>query len=208
MSSRRVRQHVNPLRSSLLSIDLPPLQFPAGIPLEVELGSAEAHFLMDRAVESPVGYYVGLEIRQEVIRKANNEAAARGVGDRVCSVFANISVDLPRLFPAAGVSRFFVNFPDPWFKRWQQKRRVIEPSLVDHMLGALAPAGEIYVNTDIFDLALDAMQAMEMNPQLANMISPWTFMKQSCFVARSRRERQCERENTRIWRLGYRRVSE
>src|SRR5687768_9904786 len=86
MSSRRVRQHVNPLRSSLLTIELPPLQFPAGVPLEVELGSAEAHFLMDRAVESPTGHYLGLEIRQEIIRKANNEAMARGLADRVSSV--------------------------------------------------------------------------------------------------------------------------
>lgn len=207
MSSRRVRQHVNPLRSSLLCIDLPALCLPKDVPIEVELGSAEAHFLMDRAVESPRGHYVGLEIRQEIIRKANNEARARGVGDRVVSVFANISVDLPRLFSTHSVSRFFVNFPDPWFKRWQQKRRVIEPTLVDHMLQALTPTGEIFVNTDIFDLALDAMQAMEMHDQLANLASPWTFMKQSVFAARSRRERQCEREQTKIWRLGYRRVA-
>lgn len=203
MSSRRIRQHVNPLRSTMLTIELPRLELPRGVPLEVELGSAEAHFLMDRAVEATDGHYIGVEIRQEMVRKANKEAHQRGVGGRVVSVFANISVDLPRLFADAPVSRFFVNFPDPWFKSWQHKRRVIEPALVDHMLSVLAPHGEIYVNTDIFDLALDAMAAMEINPRLRNLAGPWTFLKQSRFGARSRRERQCERDGTRIWRLGF-----
>lgn len=203
MSSRRIRQHVNPLRSTMLTIELPPLNLPTEVPLEVELGSAEAHFLMDRAVESPERHYVGVEIRQEMVRKANKEAHQRGVGGKVVSVFANISVDLPRLFARTPVSRFFVNFPDPWFKSWQHKRRVIEPALVDQMLRVLAPDGEIYVNTDIFDLALDAMLAMETHPELRNIEGPWTFLKQSRFAARSRRERQCERDDTRIWRLGF-----
>lgn len=207
MPSRRVRLHVNPLRSSMLRIELEPLALTEGTPLEVELGSAEAHFLMDRALESPHGQYVGLEIRQEIVRKANKEARVRGVHDRVQSVFANISVDLPRLFAPGSVRRFFINFPDPWFKSWQHKRRVIEPGLVDDMLRALAADGEIYVNTDIFDLALDALAAMEMNPQLENMLEPWRFLKASRFTSRSRRERQCEREGIRIWRLGFRRVS-
>jgi tRNA (guanine-N7-)-methyltransferase len=204
MSSRRVRQHVNPLRSTLLRIDVQQVSAQSGVPLEVELGSAEAHFLMDRALEQPEGRYIGIEIRQEIIRKANNEARTRGLQGRVTSVFANMSVDMQRLFAPATVTRFFVNFPDPWFKSKQHKRRVIEPALVTQMVRALAPGGEIYVNTDIFDLALDAMLAMEMCSELSNMVAPWTFMRHSPFRARSRRERQCEGEGTKIWRLGYR----
>ncbi|MCG5054055.1 MAG: tRNA (guanosine(46)-N7)-methyltransferase TrmB [Myxococcales bacterium] len=207
MSSRRVRQHVNPLRSDLLSIDdVPRVEGPPGASLEVELGSAEAHFLMDRAVETPDRHYVGIEIRIEMVHKANREAAHRGLAGKVRSVFANISVDMPRLFAPHSVSRFFVNFPDPWFKERQHKRRVIDPSLVDDMLDALVDGGEIYVNTDIFELALDAMQALEMNPGVRNVLSPWTFLRQSVFSSRSRRERQCERDGTKIWRLAYRRA--
>lgn len=207
MSLRRIRQHLNPLRSDYLCIPgLAPISAPEGIPVEVELGSAEAHFLMTRAVEDPNRRYVGVELRRDMVRWANEDAQARGVADRVVSVFANISVDLPRLFPAGRVSRFFINFPDPWFKKWQHKRRVIEPTLVDQMMCALAPDGEIFVNTDIFDLALDAMAAMEMDDRLANGVEPWTFLRQTTFSARSRREVQCETEGRKIWRLVYRRV--
>jgi transaldolase len=46
----RIRQHVNPLKSDLLDIaDVPTRGGGAGQALEVELGAAEAHFLIDRA---------------------------------------------------------------------------------------------------------------------------------------------------------------
>lgn len=207
MSSRRIRQHVNPLRSDYLTIpDVVEISPAPGAPVEVELGSAEAHFLMDRAQEAPEGYYVGIEIRRDMVKWANEDAVTRGVADRVISVFANISTDMQRLFPEGRVSRFFINFPDPWFKKWQHKRRVIEPALVDEMLRALTRTGEIYVNTDIFDLALDAMAAMEMDDRLVNVVEPWTFLRNSTFKARSRRETQCETDGTKIWRLAYRRI--
>jgi tRNA (guanine-N7-)-methyltransferase len=205
MSSRRIRHHVNPLRSTLLAIGQIDMIRPPddGRPVEVELGSGEAYFLMERAVETPNRHYVGVEIRREMVAWANEDAVTRGVADRVVSVFANMSVDMQRLFPPGLVSRFFINFPDPWFKTTQHKRRVIEPRIVDEMLRALRPDGEIFVNTDIFDLALDAMTAMEMDGRLVNAVAPWTFLRQTPFAARSRRERQCELEERKIWRLHY-----
>jgi tRNA (guanine-N7-)-methyltransferase len=199
----RIRQHVNPLRADFLHIELEPLGLPAG-PVEVELGSAEGQFLMERAVESPDRSYVGVEIRREMAALANRECARRGLA-QVRNVFANISVDLPRLFAPASVSRFFINFPDPWFKHRQRKRRVVGEELVDQLVSLLVPDGEIHVATDIFDIALDAMAVLERDSprQFRSLHAPWSFLPQSRFVARSRRERHCESEGIRIWRLAY-----
>jgi tRNA (guanine-N7-)-methyltransferase len=203
--SRRVRQHVNPLQSSYFEIPLDPLPFPPGAPIEVELGSAEALFLFGRAQEAPRGFYVGVEIRREVVVKANAAAERLGLAGQVTSVYANMSCDLPRLFPAGGVARFFVNFPDPWWKSKQQKRRVVSDELVTAMLDRLSPDGEIHVATDIFDIALDALALLEQRPGLENLAGPWSFLKQSPFAAQSRREEQCLAEGTPIWRVGFRR---
>jgi tRNA (guanine-N7-)-methyltransferase len=203
----RIRQHVNPLKSNFFEIDLPRLDLPAGRPVEVELGSAEAYFLMERAVESPDRNYVGVEIRRDMVDFANGEAESRGLA-QVTSVFANMSVDLPRLFPEGSVSRFFINFPDPWFKHRQRKRRVVEEALVDQMLPLLAPDGEVHVATDIFDIALDAMAVLEREPprRFRNLHEPWSFLPRSRFTAQSWRERHCEGEGLRIWRLAYARI--
>jgi hypothetical protein len=72
----------------------------------------------------------------------------------------------------------------------------------------LVPEGEIQVATDIFDIALDAMTALEWEVprRFVNLHAPWTFLRQSHFAARSFRERLCEREGIRIWRLAYQRL--
>jgi tRNA (guanine-N7-)-methyltransferase len=203
----RIRQHVNPLRSDFLQIEFERLDLPAGRAVEVELGSAEGQFLMERAVETPERSYVGVEIRREMAALANRECARRGLA-QVQSVFANISVDLPRMFSPASVSRFFINFPDPWFKQRQRKRRVVGEELVDQLVTLLVPDGEIHVATDIFDIALDAMAVLERDSprRLRSLHAPWSFLPRSRFTARSRRERHCESEGIRIWRLAYART--
>lgn len=202
----RVRQHVNPLKSDLLEIaDVPRLSAAPGQPLEVELGAAEAHFLIDRAAVEPDTLFVGIEIRRELVEASNADCARRGLHN-VRVVFANISVDLPRLFAPASVRRFYLNFPDPWFKSRQHKRRVINPGLIAELARALQPGGELYVMTDIFALALDAMAALETSPAYESATGGWTFARSNPYAAKSRRERQCEQEGARIWRLLYRRV--
>jgi tRNA (guanine-N7-)-methyltransferase len=203
----RIRQHVNPLKSDLLDIaDVPRVEVEPGRALEVELGAAEAHFLIDRARVDPATRFVGVEIRRELVAAVNAACAADGPSN-VGSVFANMSVDMGRLFADGSVRRFFLNFPDPWFKSRQHKRRVIGPGLIAEIGRALAVGGELYVQTDIFALGLDAMAALEADDRFANAAGGWTFLRGSPYEAKSRRERQCEAEGVRVWRLLYRRTS-
>jgi tRNA (guanine-N7-)-methyltransferase len=201
----RVRQHVNPLKSNFFEIAPERIMLPVGVPLEVELGSGEAWFLMDRAREEPGAFFVGVEIRRDLVDKANRECVMAGL-PRVQSVFANMSVDLPRLFPERRVRRFFLNFPDPYYKRQQHKRRVLATGFIDDVARLLAPGGEIHVASDLFDHALDAMFLLESDrgQRFQNLRAPWSFLGESRFAARSRREHQCQREGTRVWRLAYR----
>jgi tRNA (guanine-N7-)-methyltransferase len=206
----RIRQHVNPLKSDLLDIaDVPRVEVGPGQALEVELGAAEAHFLIDRARDDAATTFVGVEIRRELVDAVNAACAAVGPPN-VRSVFANMSVDMGRLFRDGSVRRFFLNFPDPFFKRRQHKRRVIGPGLMAAIGRALAPGGELYVQTDIFALALDAMAAMEALAEdgFVNTAGAWTFLRANPYDAKSRRERQCETEGVRVWRLLYRKAGE
>jgi tRNA (guanine-N7-)-methyltransferase len=199
----RIRQHVNPLKSDFFGIPLAALELPAGAPVEVELGSAEAWFLMDRAQETPGGHYIGVEIRRELAWEANAESNRRGLANVHC-VFANMTVDLPRLFAPRSVTRFHLNFPDPWFKSKQHKRRVMSGALVHELERLLVPGGEVHVASDIFEIALDSMAELEGHHRFENVGGPWSFLRESPFTSRSRREIQCRDEGTRIWRLCYR----
>jgi tRNA (guanine-N7-)-methyltransferase len=197
----RIRQHVNPLRIEyLLAPRVRPMDLPPG-EVEVELGCGEAWFLFDRARMDPARACVGVELREELVHAVNRRAAAEGA--RVKAVFANNNAHLSTLFGPASVGRIFINFPDPWFKRRHHKRRVMDDALVDACHRALRPGGELFFQSDIFELALEAMAMLEAKEgRFDNRAGPWSFWKAgNPFGARSRREATCEAEGRPIWRL-------
>jgi len=202
---RRVRHHVNPLKSDFLVTGAARLALPSGALVEVELGCADARWLFERAAAECDHMLVGLEIRRELVRKVNARAAALALAPRVRAVYANISQDLERLFAGGEVSRFVLNFPDPWFKRRQKKRRLVTPELVDVLWHKLTPRGEIFVQSDVWDLALDAMAVLEAaDDKLENARGPWSFLRENPFGARSKREANCAERDQPVWRMLYR----
>jgi tRNA (guanine-N7-)-methyltransferase len=204
--SVRVRHHVNPL-SIHGQADRrvgAPLALPAGAEVEVELGCADARFLFERARNRPQGYHVGVEIRRPLVDEVNAIARSEGTTN-LQVVFANISTELGTLLPAERIRRFFVLFPDPWFKRRHHKRRLMTPDLLTTLCDRLVRDGEIYFATDVFDLALDAIEVFEAAaPRLQNLHGPWSFARSSPFPERSKRQVACDRWGRRTWRLHYR----
>jgi tRNA (guanine-N7-)-methyltransferase len=185
------------------------LALPVDREIEVEIGCADAQFLFERAEQARAAGLerceVGLEIRHEFIEPVS--ARAQELGLDVRAFFSNASVDLPHYFQAGQVARFFINFPDPYFKRRQHKRRVMADELVKDIWGALAPGGELFFQSDVWDLALDAMDTIEGQDALfVNAAGPWSFWKQgNPYGCRSRREQGCAEEGLPVWRMLYRR---
>ena len=201
----RVRHHVNPFVLEQKSARLAPLELPAGRPVEVEIGCADAEFLFARAGAEPNGVHVGLEIPREWVDWVNRKAVREDRSVRAVLAHANVSV--PILFPRGSVARFFVNFPDPWFKRWQKKRRLVDDRLVLGLHAALTPGGDVFFQSDVWNLALDALAVFENHAdKLENLAGPWSFWHGgNPYEARSRRERRCEADGKVIWRMRYRR---
>ncbi|MFH2007315.1 MAG: methyltransferase domain-containing protein [bacterium] len=201
---RRIRHHVNPLSVHHLDTGATRVIVLAALPLEVELGCAEGEFLFARCLIEPARCYVGVEIRAELVDRVNTQAAQQGVG-QVQSVYANLLTDLEVLFAPGSVDLCHINFPDPCFKRSQHKRRFLTPELTSALLRILRPGGRLAFQSDVFELALEAMELLELAaPALVNELSPWSFARDNPFGAQTRRERRCLEREQRIWRLRYR----
>jgi tRNA (guanine-N7-)-methyltransferase len=201
----RVRQHVNPLGLAFEEFrgELPALE--PGREVELEIGCAEAQFLFERAAQDDSRLYLGLEIRDRLVDWVNREARALGLP--VHAVFCNANNHLRAVFPPGSVRRVFLNFPDPWFKRRHHKRRMIDEALVRDIHHILEPGGELFFQSDIWDLALDSMGMIERLDELyENRAGGWSFWKRgNPYGVRSWREAHCEEEGLPIWRLWYRR---
>ena len=206
MSPMRLRQHVNPLGVSFQDVAVDRLELDSSREIELEIGCAEAQFLFERAEQDRSRQYIGLEIREALVEWVNREADERDLP--VQAIFCNANNHLRQLFPGGLVDRVFLNFPDPWFKKRHRKRRMIDPGLARDIHHVLRPGGELFFQSDVWDVALDTMDIFErLDHRYRNRAGCWSFWKQgNPYHARSWREEHCEQHGLAIWRIWYERL--
>jgi len=199
----RIRQHVNPKLSFFDEFRGERPALPADRPLEVEIGCADAQFLFERAAADPGRSYVGLEIREELVDLVNKRARTRGLP--VTAVFCQAQKHLDDIFAPASIDRVYINFPDPWFKRRHADRRMVDEVLVAALGPVTRPGAEVLVQSDVWEVALDAMEAFERRDDLfANVAGPWSFWRGgNPYGVRSWREQNAEETGLPIWRIRY-----
>jgi tRNA (guanine-N7-)-methyltransferase len=199
----RIRQHVNPnqLHFARFRGDRPVLD---GRPVELEIGCAEAQFLFERAARDGTRQYVGLEIREDLVRLVNKRA--RALGAPVHAVFCHAQLHMTEIFPHGSIDRVYVNFPDPWFKRRHRDRRMVDEALAEGIATVARAGADVFVQSDVWDIALDAMSTFERDERFANAAGEWTFWRAgNPYGVRSWREQNAEQTGLPIWRIRYRR---
>jgi tRNA (guanine-N7-)-methyltransferase len=150
-----VRQHVNPLSSFFQlprQLPSPEVMFKdSKRPLHLDIGSARGGFLLDLAPLQPDWNHVGVEIRHPTVLSAERDRQQLKL-DNLRFLFCNVNVSLEGWL--AGLARdqlqkVSIQFPDPWFKRRHQKRRVLQPSLLLALAAALQPGRELFIQSDV-----------------------------------------------------------
>jgi tRNA (guanine-N7-)-methyltransferase len=199
----RIRQHVNPnqLHFARFRGDRPALD---GRLVELEIGCADAQFLFERAALDASRQYVGLEIREDLVKQVNKRARALAVP--VHAVFCQAQLHMPEIFAPGSVERVYVNFPDPWFKRRHHDRRMVDEALAGGIATVARAGADVFVQSDVWDIALDAMATFERDDRFVNVAGEWTFWRGgNPYGVRSWREQNAEQTGLSIWRIRYRR---
>jgi len=62
------------------------------------------------------------------------------------------------------LARVFILFPDPWPKKRQQKRRLIQPDFLTDLARALKPGGQLRFATDVKSYADEALARFIAHP--------------------------------------------
>jgi tRNA (guanine-N7-)-methyltransferase len=119
-------------------------------PVEIEVGSGKGAFLIAAAGANPGTNYLGIEIDRALQLYVATRLAKRGLRNaRVAGT------DARRLFhervPTASVRAVHVYFPDPWWKKRHQKRRVWTPDFAADCVRVLTRRGRLHVATDVAD---------------------------------------------------------
>ncbi len=165
-----MRQHVNPLSSKYQQ----PLTLPdwnqvysnLSQPLHLDLGCGRGKFLLEMASLYPEINFLGIEIRQPLVGEANQLKEEKKLSN-LHYLFANINNSLREILeslPTQKIELVMIQFPDPWFKKKHHKRRVIQPEIVTIFADFLPNQAQIFLQSDIKEVAEEMCQLFLANP--------------------------------------------
>eukprot|EP00747_Dinoflagellata_sp_TGD_P031186 gnl/TRDRNA2_/TRDRNA2_135113_c0_seq2.p1 gnl/TRDRNA2_/TRDRNA2_135113_c0~~gnl/TRDRNA2_/TRDRNA2_135113_c0_seq2.p1 ORF type:complete len:388 (+),score=75.97 gnl/TRDRNA2_/TRDRNA2_135113_c0_seq2:90-1253(+) len=160
--NKRFHQHVNPLSSTyqrpakLSSTWIQESFANTSLPVVLDIGSAKGTWGMKYAEEHEDVNVLGLEIRPGVVDVAQERAKSSGLKN-VCFVQSNANVDLERILNDLSAFQIplrmvTIQFPDPYFKAKQQKRRVVNEELVDVLAAAMPVGRSVFLQSDVLDV--------------------------------------------------------
>ncbi|KAI5057643.1 hypothetical protein GOP47_0027658 [Adiantum capillus-veneris] len=157
----RIRQHVNPLRAEHMVPVSPPnwddVFLDPSLPLTVDIGSGSGRFIMMLARQNLNSCnYLGLEIRHQLVSRANRWATELELNN-LHFVFANATVSFGLILSTypGPLKLVTISCPDPHFKARHHKRRIVQMQLVDSIINALAPGGQVFLQSDVKEVAED-----------------------------------------------------
>ena len=153
-----MRQHVNPLSKNFNEIErIPSLIEMFGdskLDLHLDIGCAAGDFLFDLALVNTRWNYLGIEIREKLVKTAKLKVREREIKNLYFAFgnAHNILNDVQSKFIIENVKSISFNFPDPWFKKRHHKRRVIQPEFINTLSNLLQTGSLIFIKTDVKDL--------------------------------------------------------
>lgn len=163
----RFRQHVNPLKKELQH-PTRPLEWDSiyedpSKPLMLDIGSGYGRFLLGLVQVETERNALGLEIRDPIIKRANEWAKHLGLDQRVHFVRSNATVSIATLLETypGPVELVTIQYPDPHFKKKHRKRRIVQESLVTSITDILAPKGRVLLQSDVLNVAVDMRDKFE-----------------------------------------------
>lgn len=116
--------------------------------VEVEIGSGTGSFLLPAAQRHPQTNFVGIEHSHSRGERLETAVASLGLRN-VRIIIADGACTVAHLIPVNSVAAYHVYFPDPWWKRRHQRRRLFTPEFVAALERTLIPGGRLFVATDV-----------------------------------------------------------
>lgn len=134
-------------------------------PLEIEVGSGKGLFLQTAAAGNPAHNYLGIEIATKYARFAAARVAKLQLSNAVM-VHGDAQPIFADLLPDGSLAAVHVYFPDPWWKKRHEKRRVLNEQFVKHVERSLAPGGSLHYWTDVCERFQETLELLARETKL------------------------------------------
>jgi tRNA (guanine-N7-)-methyltransferase len=137
-----------------------PRDFGRVAPLQVEIGPGRGGFALGHAAAHPDIDLVCIETKRTDCELIRTRAARRGLTNLLV-LQGDAKLLIPRLFEAGSLAALYVHFPDPWWKKRHNKRRMVDVELAARMRALLRRGGTVDFRTDVRAYAEAAIATWE-----------------------------------------------
>jgi len=128
--------------------------------LWVEVGCGKGKFTAETAQANPDVLLIAVERCREAMVVAMEKAQGMGLKN---VFFIDMDVaNIEEIFAAGEMDRLFINFPDPWPRKKNAKRRLTHRSFLDKYCRTVKAGGEIHFKTDnapLFEYSVEEFAA-------------------------------------------------
>ena len=128
--------------------------------LWVEVGCGKGKFTAETAEANPNVLLIAVERCREAMVVAMEKAKNMGLTN---VFFIDMDVaNIEEIFAGFEIDRLFINFPDPWPRKKNAKRRLTHRGFLDKYCRVIKEGGEIHYKTDnapLFEFSVEEFQA-------------------------------------------------
>ena len=128
--------------------------------LWVEVGCGKGKFTVETAQANPDVLLIAVERCREAMVVAMEKAQSMGLTN---VFFIDMDVaEIETIFASFEIDRLFINFPDPWPRKKNAKRRLTHRGFLDKYCRVVKTGGEIHYKTDnapLFEFSVEEFAA-------------------------------------------------
>lgn len=173
-------------------------------PKILEIGCGMGETTAAIAAAQPENDYLGIEVHTPGVGSLLKEIATREITN--LRVIQHDAVEVVRdMIAPQSLSGIHVFFPDPWPKKRQQKRRLIQSAFVHELAQRLVPNGYIHCATDWQEYAEQMLAVLSAEPLLKNTASD--YAPRPGYRPQTKFETRGLRLGHGVWDVVFRRIA-
>jgi tRNA (guanine-N7-)-methyltransferase len=178
--------------------------FGRSAPLVLEIGFGNGEQLLWSGQHEPQRNFIGIEVHRPGVGRLMNALASHNV-DNVRLYNHDAIEVLEHALGAVALQEVRIYFPDPWPKKRQQKRRLIQAEFVALLARHVAAGGHLHLATDWQDYALQMLAVLDAAPHWRNPAGAGRFSPQPPTRITTHFEKRGLRLGHGVWDLVYER---
>lgn len=191
---------LDPLTSALDAVSV----FGRAAALVLEIGFGNGEQLAWSAVNEPERDFIGIEVHRPGVGRLMNMLASHNA-DNV-RLYNHDAVEvIENAIPRQALQEVRIYFPDPWPKKRQQKRRLIQPEFVELLATRVVPGGRLHLATDWADYAAHMSAVLDAAPSWRSAGASGICRHRPDWRIRTRFEQRGLRLGHNVWDLLYER---